>query len=46
MNSNNPLAAKLETENDRELEDFCQLFQDSVRPTGDDSSGKDEDLFR
>jgi hypothetical protein len=32
MNSNNPLAAKLETENDRELEDFCQLFQDSVRP--------------
>jgi hypothetical protein len=31
MNSNNPLAVKLETENDRELEDFCQLLQDSVR---------------
>src|SRR5450631_2674725 len=28
INSNNPLAVELETENDRTLEDFCQLFQD------------------
>jgi hypothetical protein len=46
MNSNNPLAVKLETENDRELEDFVSSCKIQFGRPGDDSSGKDEDLFK